>query len=122
MLGVSLQHRNQLWQNLEEGAGKRCSECRVPLQHRNHLRQSLEEGCRKAMRRDKESSFESVINYGRVWRKDAEWRGLEIAMNNEYGLFFSLFFFLFFFFLFCGFERLVLRAVSRRLMVWFAII
>ena len=63
----ALQWRNYIWQSLEEGAGKRCSECD---QYPN-----LSEGADLVggqLRGDKECPFSDVTKSGRVWRKVPE--------------------------------------------------
>ena len=64
---MPVQWRNQIWQSLEEGAGKRCSECG---QYPN-----LSEGADRVsgqLRGDKECPFSGVTKSGRVWRKVLE--------------------------------------------------
>ena len=54
---VPLLWRNQIWQSLEEGAGKRCSECA---------------SVHGQLGGDKECPFSGVTNSGGVWRKVPE--------------------------------------------------
>ena len=64
---MPLQWRNQIWQSLEEGAGKRCSECD---QYPNHTECADRVGGR--LRGVKECPFSGVTKPGRVWRKVPE--------------------------------------------------
>ena len=70
---MPLQWRNQIWQSLEEGAGKRCSGCGLlpaPYQYPN-----LSEGADRVgglLRGDKECPFSGVTKSGKVWRKVPE--------------------------------------------------
>ena len=64
---MPLQWRNQIWHSLEEGAGKRCSECD---QYPN-----LSGGADRVagqLRGDKGCPFSGVTKSGRVWRKVPE--------------------------------------------------
>ena len=68
---MPLQWRNEIWQGLEEGAGKRFSECGSECdQYPN-----LSEGADRVggqLRGDKECPFSGVTKSGRVWRKVPE--------------------------------------------------
>ena len=64
---MPLQRRNQFWQSLEEGAGKRCSE--------SDQYPNLSEGAYRVggqLRGNKECPFSGVTKSGRVWRKVPE--------------------------------------------------
>ena len=84
--GVALQWRNQFWQSLEEGTGKRCSECDVALQWRNKLWQSLEIGTGK---RCSECDM-ALLWRNQFWQSLEEGAGKRCSECVEWGLFFSL--------------------------------
>ena len=70
---MPLQWRNQIWQSLEEGAGKRCSGC--GLLPASYQYPNLSEGADRVgglLRGDKECPFSGVTKSGKVWRKVPE--------------------------------------------------
>ena len=65
---VPLQWRNQIWQSLEEGAGRRCSECALDYEaHRKvrrpeHVREKCRsEGSKRVAHADAASSSSSFV-------------------------------------------------------------
>ena len=64
----ALQWRNYIWQSLEEGAGKRCSECDQCTQTFRRALTASVDSCAEI----KSGPFNDVTKSGRVWRKVPE--------------------------------------------------